>query len=187
MRLRVSVRYWLMRAMQYTTLQRALALMIFTLFSAHGVAAQTDNRLAVGGSITSRIAGSSSTDASSDIGFELRLGHEQQQWGWAYSFFGWYDMDLMASPTLPTFLDRGPTAMHRCPFWTALFLAAIGASTSAADLQLLPGHARLDGPKARRWARSVSRCRRVKTRKRALCASNCGHAASNCRREKARR
>src|SRR5215207_6481001 len=40
--------------------------------------------------------------------------------------------------------------MQRCPFRTALFLVAIHAATSgAADIQLLPGHARLEGPKAR--------------------------------------
>src|SRR5438874_1196834 len=40
--------------------------------------------------------------------------------------------------------------MPRCPFWTALVLVAAGAGMSdAAELQLLPGFARLDGPKAR--------------------------------------
>src|SRR5436190_1199249 len=40
--------------------------------------------------------------------------------------------------------------MPRCPFWTALVLVAAGAGMSdAAELRLLPGFARLDGPKAR--------------------------------------
>ena len=47
----------------------------------------TDNRFAVGGSIPSRIAGSSTTAASAAIGFELRLSHEEEQLGWASSFF----------------------------------------------------------------------------------------------------
>jgi hypothetical protein len=59
--------------------------------------AQTDNRLAVGGSVTTRIAGSSGADASSDVGFEVRIGHEGEEWGWAYSFFGWFDTDLQQS------------------------------------------------------------------------------------------
>jgi hypothetical protein len=76
-------------------------LTVLVVLSSETVAAQTDNRLAVGGSVTSRIAGSSVTDASAHIGFELRLGHEREEWGWAYSFFGWYDMELEASPAMP--------------------------------------------------------------------------------------
>jgi hypothetical protein len=77
-----------------------LPLIILAVLSSRTAAAQTDNRLAVGGSVTSRIAGSSATAASSAIGFELRLGHEEEHWGWVSSFFGWYDMDLEAAPAL---------------------------------------------------------------------------------------
>jgi len=44
--------------------------------------------------VTTRIAGSSAAAASSDVGFELRIGHEHDGWGWAYSFFGWFDTDI---------------------------------------------------------------------------------------------
>jgi hypothetical protein len=64
---------------------------------AHG---QSDNRLAVGGSLTSRIAGSAAAAASSDVGFELRIGHEHDGWGWAYSVFGWFDTDIEQPPAL---------------------------------------------------------------------------------------
>jgi hypothetical protein len=64
---------------------------------AHG---QTDNRLAVGGSITTRIAGSSAAAASSAVGFELRIDHETDGWGWAYSFFGWFDTDIQQPPAV---------------------------------------------------------------------------------------
>src|SRR5436305_14803356 len=40
--------------------------------------------------------------------------------------------------------------MQRCFVWTALLAAAAGTATSsAAELEFLPGFARLDGPKAR--------------------------------------
>jgi hypothetical protein len=61
---------------------------------------QIDNRLAVGGSVTTRIAGSSAAAASSDVGFELRIGHEHDGWGWAYSFFGWFDTDIEQPPVV---------------------------------------------------------------------------------------
>ncbi len=61
---------------------------------------QTDNRLAVGVSVTTRIAGSAAADASSDVGFELRIGHERDAWGWAYSFFSWFDTDIQQTSTL---------------------------------------------------------------------------------------
>jgi len=64
---------------------------------AHG---QIDNRLAVGGGITTRIAGSSAAAASSNPGFELRIGHESEGWGWAYSFFSWFDTDIQQPPAI---------------------------------------------------------------------------------------
>jgi hypothetical protein len=65
-------------------------------------AAQTDNKLAIGLSVTTRIAGSSRADASSDFGLDVRLGHEREEWGWAYSFFGWFDIGLQGQPMVPT-------------------------------------------------------------------------------------
>ncbi len=63
-----------------------------------GAIAQDDNRLAVGLSVTTRAAGSSTAHASSDFGFEVRLGHERQEWAWAYSFFSWFDTGLQGQP-----------------------------------------------------------------------------------------
>jgi len=56
--------------------------------------AQIDNRLAVGMSVTTRLASSSSAAGSSDVGFELRLGHERQGWVPQVSFFNWFDTDV---------------------------------------------------------------------------------------------
>jgi len=72
------------------------------LFWPIGAAAQTDNRLAAGLSVTSRVAGSSGADGTSDVSLELRLGHQHEGWGWEYSFFSWFDTDLQAQPTVPT-------------------------------------------------------------------------------------
>ena len=63
------------------------------------LAAQTDNRLAVGVSVTTRIAGSSQTETSSDIGIDVRLGHQHEEWGWANSFFSWFDTEVAGQPT----------------------------------------------------------------------------------------
>jgi hypothetical protein len=82
----------------------ALVALVLWPVVAHG---QTDNRLAVGGSVTTRIAGSSAAAASSDVGFELRIGHEHDGWDWAYSFFGWFDTDIQQSPIVsPSDLGR---------------------------------------------------------------------------------
>src|SRR5207244_4241233 len=59
--------------------------------------AQIDNRLAVGMSVTSRIASSSSAAGTADVGFELRLGHERPGWGPEVSFFSWFDTDVQQS------------------------------------------------------------------------------------------
>src|SRR5262249_46237569 len=78
----------------------SICLVTIGLLWSTAVAAQTDNRLAVGASATTRVAGSSGADPSSDVGFDVRLGHEQEGWGWAYSFFSWFDTELEARPTL---------------------------------------------------------------------------------------
>jgi hypothetical protein len=59
--------------------------------------AQVDNRLAVGLSVTSRIASSSGTAGTADVGFELRLGHERPGWGPEVSLFSWFDTDVQQS------------------------------------------------------------------------------------------
>jgi hypothetical protein len=53
--------------------------------------AQTGSRLAVGMSVTARLARSSDASGSANVGFELRIGHERQGWGWQSSFFNWFD------------------------------------------------------------------------------------------------
>ena len=63
-------------------------------FYAGEARAQTDNRLALGVSVTSRVAGSETAGSSSAVGFEWRLGHEKQAWGWQTSLFNWFDSDV---------------------------------------------------------------------------------------------
>lgn len=53
--------------------------------------AQTDSRVAVGASVTARLASSSDASGSADVGFELRIGHERPGWGWEYSLFSWFN------------------------------------------------------------------------------------------------
>ena len=66
--------------------------------------AQTDNRLAVGMSVTARAASSSDAGGSADVGFELRLGPAKSGWGWQNSFFGWFDtavQEAVSTRTIP--------------------------------------------------------------------------------------
>jgi hypothetical protein len=63
--------------------------------------AQVDNRLAVGLSVTSRIASSSGAGGSADVGFELRLAHERPGWGPEVSFFSWFNTDVQQPVTGP--------------------------------------------------------------------------------------
>ena len=63
-------------------------------FSANEAHAQTDNRLALGVSVTSRVASSDIAGSSSSVGFEWRLGHEKQAWGWQTSLFSWFDSEV---------------------------------------------------------------------------------------------
>lgn len=65
--------------------------------------AQTDSRLAVGMSVTARLASSSDASGSADVGFELRIGHERQGWSWQSSLFSWFDTGVhepIAAPTV---------------------------------------------------------------------------------------
>jgi hypothetical protein len=66
---------------------------------ASDASAQSDNRLALGGSVTTRIAGSSATGGSASINFEARLGHERKGWDWQLSLLNWFDTDVQGQPT----------------------------------------------------------------------------------------
>jgi hypothetical protein len=67
---------------------------------ASAAGAQTDNRFAIGGGVTTRVAGSSGASSSVSGGIDIRLGHDTEHWGWAYSFFSWFDTNLVATPTI---------------------------------------------------------------------------------------
>jgi len=69
--------------------------------------AQVDNRLAVGMSVTTRVASSSGADGSADVGFEIRIGHEREGWGPQYSFFNWFDTGVRYEPTAGRTIDLG--------------------------------------------------------------------------------
>ena len=56
--------------------------------------AQTDSRLAVGGSVTTRVATSRDAGGSAAGGFEWRLGYAVPGWGVQNSIFGWFDSDV---------------------------------------------------------------------------------------------
>jgi hypothetical protein len=82
----------------FTRFGVVLSALLFVLtLPAQDASAQIDNRLAVGMSVTTRIASSSSAAGSADVGFELRLGHERQGWVPQVSFFNWFDTDVQQS------------------------------------------------------------------------------------------
>ena len=64
--------------------------------------AQTDNRLAVGMSVTARAASSADASGSADVGFELRLGPAKAGWNWQNSFFGWFDTSVQEAVPMRT-------------------------------------------------------------------------------------
>jgi hypothetical protein len=55
---------------------------------------QTDSRLAVGLSVTTGLAPSSSAEGDAGVGFELRIGHESPGWGTQISLFSWFDSGI---------------------------------------------------------------------------------------------
>jgi hypothetical protein len=73
------------------------ALLFVLMLRAPDASAQVDNRLAVGISVTTRIASSSSAAGTADLGFELRLGHERPGWGPEVSFFNWFNTGVEQS------------------------------------------------------------------------------------------
>jgi|SRR4051812_15641171 len=64
------------------------------LLSAPGVFAQTDSRLAVGASVTTRVATSEEAGSGAAINFEWRIGHAIPGWGPQVSLFSWFDTDV---------------------------------------------------------------------------------------------
>ena len=64
---------------------------VVTALSVSDARGQTDSRLAVGMSVTSRLASASDAGGGADLGFELRIGHEEQGWTWQHSFFNWFN------------------------------------------------------------------------------------------------
>jgi hypothetical protein len=84
--------------MRRHTLSKA-ALLVCALLPAVEAHAQVDNRLALGVSVTNRLTNSSGTANNSDLGLELRIGHERPRWGWEYAFFGWFDLGVRQAGT----------------------------------------------------------------------------------------
>jgi len=77
----------------FTRSRTAFIVMIVALW-ASDARAQVDNRLAVGMSVTTRLSGSAGAGGSSDVGFEMRIGHEHDGWGVQTSFFNWFDTSV---------------------------------------------------------------------------------------------
>ena len=67
------------------------------------VSAQTDSRLAVGASVTTRVTTSSEAGGGAAVGFEWRLGHGTPGWGWQTSLFSWFDTDVQGPVATDTF------------------------------------------------------------------------------------
>jgi hypothetical protein len=77
---------------------------LIVLFGTHA-RAQTDSRLAVGGSVTIRAASSSESGGSASMGFEWRLGHAKPGWGPQDAIFSWFDTDVQGT------IGTGPVAL----------------------------------------------------------------------------
>jgi hypothetical protein len=82
------------------------------LLAASGAVAQTDSRLAVGASVTTRVAPSSDAGNGAAIGFEWRLGHATPGWGPQLQLFSWFDTDVQVALTDSTTLDPGHIRMR---------------------------------------------------------------------------
>ena len=68
------------------TAKRVVLALLVPLAWTSQVAAQTDNHLAIGASVTTGVAASSGTTDTVGIGLVLRLGHGDGGWGWHYGF-----------------------------------------------------------------------------------------------------
>ena len=84
----------------------ALCMSAVLLWPVSRVSAQTDNRLAVGASVTTRVTTSSDAGGGATVGFEWRLGHGTPGWGWQTSLFNWFDTDVQG-PVAATTFDLG--------------------------------------------------------------------------------
>jgi hypothetical protein len=76
------------------SISTAIAAMVFCAVDA---SAQTDSRLAVGASVTTRVARSSDASGGAAVGFEWRLGTGTPGWGWQTSLFSWFDTDVQGT------------------------------------------------------------------------------------------
>jgi hypothetical protein len=79
---------------------------VSVVLSVCNASAQTDSRLAVGASVTTRVTTSSDAHGSAAVGFEWRLGHATPGWGWQTSLFGWFDTDV-EGPVATSRIDLG--------------------------------------------------------------------------------
>src|SRR5262245_54895147 len=77
----------------------SLLVLLIAVFVPRPAAAQIGNRLAIGGSITIRVADAPDTVNNVNPGFEMRIGHEQPGWGWVPQLFGWFDLGVQQSTT----------------------------------------------------------------------------------------
>jgi hypothetical protein len=123
------------RSLRPRSVKGGSVLLVMIALCAYAPAAygQIDNRLALGGSVTTRVASSSGAGNGADVGFEIRIGHETAGWGWQYSFFGWFDTDVHYEPVRGQTADLGqlrirPIMAGYGYTWTR------GRSTITADL-----------------------------------------------------
>jgi hypothetical protein len=79
---------------RFRVLPAATALLLLFVTQAR---AQTDSRLAIGGSITARAASASESGGSAGAGFEWRLGHTKPGWGIENSVFSWFDTEVQGT------------------------------------------------------------------------------------------
>ena len=72
----------------------ALAVVTSAVCASHA-SAQTGNRFAVGFNLSTQQAPDDSSVAEDghSVGFEWRIGHSKQGWGWQYAL-NWYSVDL---------------------------------------------------------------------------------------------
>jgi hypothetical protein len=82
------------------------------LLAAGDVSAQIDSRLAVGASVTTRVAPSDDAGNGAAVGFEWRLGAARPGWGWETSLFSWFDTDVQVPLTSSTTVDPGHIRMR---------------------------------------------------------------------------
>jgi len=116
------------------------------------VGAQTDNRLAVGASVTTRVTTSSDAGGGATVGFEWRLGHGTPGWGWQLQLFSWFDTNVqgpVSTTTLelghvrvrPIMAGYGYTWVHRRAAITADLVAGYSLNSFRLDAPALAEYA----------------------------------------------